>query len=351
MNLSELPSGTTINDRYELKRNLGGGAEGSVYGAHDRHLDIQVAVKLLNPARTGDGEAWREAQLLEQLKSRFLLPVLNADVVIESDIRFIVTPVMEGGDLEAFAAPCGLPASKVALLVEQIASGLERIHLAGMVHRDIKPGNVLRGADAAVLGDLGFCHLLDGHGTAPANGTFCTVAPEIVRSESRCSKQTDIYSLAVTAFYLLSGEYPIDHRVSKVAQRDAILAGATRELRSIAPHVTRAIGTVVRKSLSSDPSQRHASATAFGNALAVAARAGRDWQRVGHADHLHCIHGARYANRGEVQVCSVQIDERSVRVTSRLVGSGRQVPGCPDLCVRPADLTSTLQRLTADFDR
>lgn len=349
MNLSALPPETTINDRYELARYLGGGADGAVYEAHDRHLDVRVAVKLLNPSGASAAEAWREAQLLEQLRSRFLLPVLNADVVIESDIRFIVTPVMKDGDLSAFAAPYGVPAAEAAHLVQQIASGLERIHSANMVHRDVKPGNVLRGDGATVLGDLGFCHLLDSSGSAPANGTFCTVAPEVIQEGGVCSQRTDVYSLAATSFYLLSGEYPIDHRAPRVEQRDAILAGSTRELRDIAPHVSRAVGAVVRKSLSRDPAKRHPSATDFGNALAVAARGGRDWQRVQHDSHVYCIHGAPSATRKEVQLCSQRLDNLLVEVSARLVGSHRQVPGRPDVRVSSGKLIPTLQRLVADL--
>ncbi|WP_110589288.1 serine/threonine-protein kinase [Microbacterium suaedae] len=349
MNLSEFPPGTTINDRYELVSNLGAGAGGSVYEAHDRHLDALIAVKLLNPLEEGSAGPWREAQLLEQLKSRFLLNVLNADVVINSDIRFIVTPVMSGGDLEGIAERNGLPPSTAAHLVQQIASGLDRIHRACMVHRDVKPGNVLVSNNEAILADLGFCHLLGDDGTAPPNGTFCTVAPEVLGESGKCSPASDVYSLAATAYYLLSGEYPVDHRISKQEQHDQIVAGSIRELRTIAPHVSRAVGAVVRKSLNCDPAKRHTSATDFANALVGAAQGSRDWHRVTHAGHLHCVFGASHGPKKEVRVCCTQIDKRSIEVSTRMVGSGRQVPGTPDTRVAPGKLTVTLQQLTASL--
>lgn len=347
MNLSELPPKTTINDRYELLGNLGSGAGGSVYEAHDRHLNSLVAVKLLKPVDEGSAGPWQEAQLLEQLKSRFLLDVVNADVVTNSDIRFIVTPVMSGGDLEGIAEPHGLRPSKAARVVQQIASGLDRIHRAGMVHRDVKPGNVLVGIDEAVLGDLGFCHRLGNDGTAPPNGTFCTVAPEALGGNGKCSPATDVYSLAATAFYLLSGEYPVEHRISKQAQHDQILAGSIRELRTVAPHVSRAVGAVVRKSLNRDPTKRHLTATEFGNALVGAVQGSRDWYRVTHTGHLHCVLGASHGPKKEVRVCCTQIDGRSIEVSARMAGSGRQVPGHPDTRVSLGKLTVTLQQLTA----
>lgn len=345
VNLSELPAGTTINDRYELTRHLGHGAGGSVYEAHDRHLDTSVAVKLLKPDDSTSGP-WHEARLLQKLQSRYLLSVLNADIVIDSDLRFIVTPVLEGGDMESFAKPHGLAPSTVARYIQQAASGLDRIHRAGMVHRDIKPGNVFVQGGTAVIGDLGFCHLLEG-GVAPPNGSFCTVAPEVLHGDGRCSPASDVYSLAATTFFLLCGEYPIDHKMSLTEQRAQIMAGSVRELRTIAPHVSRAVGAVVRKSLSSDPTKRHANATDFGTALAGAIQGCRDWHRTTHNGHLHCITGASHGQKKEIQVCSVLVQKRSIEVSARLAGTGRQVPGRPNICVTPGQLMITLQQLTA----
>src|SRR5215211_2972468 len=105
MSLAALPPGTTINDRYELEQKLG--SHGAVYQAHDRYLDKTVAVKLLEPI-DGQAQSWAEAQRLEQLRSRFLVDVINADVITASDIRFIVSPILRAGDLEAVGAQAGL---------------------------------------------------------------------------------------------------------------------------------------------------------------------------------------------------------------------------------------------------
>jgi len=349
VNLSAIPSGTIINDRYQLTKNLGNGASGSVYQAYDRHLDTLGAVKLIDPEQDTLGKPWQEAHLLQRLKSRFLLDVLNADVDSSSDIRFIVTPVMSGGDLENHCRPHGLLPSEVARRVQQIASGLDRIHREGMLHRDVKPGNALLNNDETVLGDLGFCHLLDSEGTTPPNGSFCTVAPEVLGANGKCSKASDVYSLAATTFYLLSGEYPVDHRLALQEQNDKIAVGSLRELRTIAPHVSRSVGTVVRKSLSINPAKRHSSATEFGNALAQAVQGSRDWERVTHADHLHCLVGASHGTKKSVRVCAAASNDGKIRVSAKMHESGRQIPGKPDLHVTKGRLAVELQRLTSSL--
>lgn len=348
MGATILPKGTTINDRYVLDRKLG--SDGDVYLAHDKYLRDAVAVKLLHPVG-GQSQAWDEAQLLKNLGSRCLVPVLNADVVINSDIRFIVTPVMSGGDLENHARGIGVSVRTAIHYVGPIAAGISRIHAEGMVHRDIKPANALLSGSDVIVSDLQFCEIVDASGRASRNGSFCTLAPEAAPDSGFCSKLTDIYSLAATAFYLLSGEYPVDHRLPRAEQRELIACGKVRDLADVAPHVPQSVRAVVRKGLALDPKSRHGSVDEFAYAIANAMNGRRDWRRVEHPTHLHCVRGDAFNSRSAVVVCAVPADG-GASIQARIDSAAtRRVSGEQDQVITlsrlPISIRDVVKRLSA----
>jgi serine/threonine-protein kinase len=122
------------------------------------------------------------------------------------------------------------------------------------------------------------------------------------------------------------------------------MAGDNRELRQVAPHISQAVGTVIRKGLSFDPNDRFDTALKFGNALTQAARRSRDWRRVTHIGHLHCLEGSTAKNRAPVVICTVP-SGNDYRVQARLLPSNRRVANVPDGNVNQRKLTQTLQQL------
>lgn len=301
------PNGTIFNDRYTVDAFLGQGAAGAVYQVVDAHLDTQVALKILPPVG-GQPAAWHEAQVLEKLRGDYLLPVYNADVLSGTDIRFITTKVMNGGDLES---ECKLSGAEVSLAVRwssHIAHAAERIHSAGLLHRDIKPGNCfLDDSASAHLADLGLAVAVDANGQAAPNGTLATVAPEVLDGPSAyCSVASDIYSLGATAFYLISGTYPIhDPRRDRAWHRDQIVAGNRRRLRDLAPHVTQGMAVVIERALSQDPAARQSTALDFANQISTAKRHRRKWRLVDHPTHILCIEAPDEKARKGVGVCAI----------------------------------------------
>ncbi|WP_168197110.1 serine/threonine protein kinase [Agromyces laixinhei] len=339
----DYPPGTVVNDRYEFRGKLG--RDGSVYEAFDRNLRRVVAFKVLEP-RQGQSQSWDEARRLEQLRSEFIVDVLNADVVINSDIRYIVTPLVPGGDLEQLASPVGVGLRSAVRFGQQIAAGIDRVHESNMLHRDVKPANVLLQGDKVRVSDLEYCIAMDEIGEAEPAGSWCSVAPEAAIDNGRCSVRSDIYSLGATVFYLLSGEYPVDHRLHPAEQRDRIVRGDIRELRELAPHVPQSVANVVRRAVRHDPNKRFDSALAFGNALATAYANAQDRRRVVHPDHLHCIE-LDGGTKAPVTICAVR-NAVGVHLSARHSRNGRRVAGVRDRVVADANLASELRTLVQE---
>ncbi|WP_285685729.1 serine/threonine-protein kinase [Actinoplanes sp. NBRC 103695] len=298
-----VPPGTRIGDRYDVLEALGEGTQGQVYRVLDRNLGVEQALKLLRP-QPGEPATWDEAKILKRLESDYLLRVLNADVASPADLRYITTPLLPGGDIEAKIRNRGITPSKAIRWGMQVAHGLQRIHDERLLHRDIKPANVyLDSAGDALLGDLGLAIQMGPDGKSPPRGTPQTMAPEALSTFGKCSVRTDIYSLAATVFFMMTGQYPVYNR-GDVAKR--VLKGERRSVRDLAPHVSRATGTVIERSLSYDPEGRAASARDFANQLSQASPHPREWSLLAdHEDHQICLRGEPFRFRRGITVCAI----------------------------------------------
>src|SRR5262249_36990587 len=141
-----LPPGMIIGGRYEIVKLLGEGGMGAVYRAHDRELEREVALKVIRP------ELASNAQVLKRFKQELILArkVTHRNIIRIFDLgsgdglRFITMEFIEGEDLAQILGRRGkLPAHEAAGLVAQVARGLEAAHVEGVVHRDLKPQNVM----------------------------------------------------------------------------------------------------------------------------------------------------------------------------------------------------------------
>jgi eukaryotic-like serine/threonine-protein kinase len=198
--------------RYELVRPLGHGAMATVELAHDVELDRPVALKRLaeNLARDEDlrGRFLREARLAARLANPNVVRVF--DVGEEDGRPFIAMEYVEGGTLADLVARRGaLPAPEVAKLGLQMCAGLAAAHGAGLVHRDVKPQNLLLGTDGVLkLGDFGIAVGHEGTRVTLVGtvlGTAGYLAPEQARGE-RVTAAADIYAVGAVLYELLTGE-------------------------------------------------------------------------------------------------------------------------------------------------
>ena len=203
-----------IAGRYELKETVGTGGMSTVYCAFDTLLERNVALKILHEQYGGDAEYVerfrREARAVAQLSHPNIVTVIDRGE--EDGKQFIVFELIDGENLKELVERGGpLPVRRVLELGLEVGRALAFAHAQGLVHRDVKPQNVLLNGDGrAKVTDFGIVRSLDAVGqteTGTVLGTSHYIAPEQARGE-RVDAQTDVYSFGVVLHELLTGEVP-----------------------------------------------------------------------------------------------------------------------------------------------
>ena len=273
-----VPPGTVVAG-YLVESMAGAGGMGVVYRALDTELGRTVALKLIAPERAGDTRL-RELFVRESLTAAGLehpnvIPIYRAG---EDDGRlFIAMRFVEGASLQDLiaGAPEGLPPGRAARIVARVADALDAAHARGLVHRDVKPANVLiadpEGEEHVYLSDFG----LSVHGAGAGRGdgewagTLAYLAPEQIRGEA-LDARTDVYALGCVLFHALTGRPPFATGDEQAALT-AHLEGKPPAPSSLVPGLPPALDDVVRRALAKRPEDRFQSAGELGRA-ALAAR-------------------------------------------------------------------------------
>ncbi len=255
---------------FELREELGRGGFATVYRALDETLQREVAVKVLmrfaggdTPTRARARESFlKEARVLASLRHENIVPIHS---VIEHSGRYaLVMELIEGPSLETIVEEQGvLSAAEATQIGCEIARALAAVHAGGLVHRDVKPANILRGKGGRyVLTDFGlgvFLGVRDDEGRA--SGTPLYMSPEQVGG-AELDSRSDLYALGVVLYYLVSGEWPyaIEDGTGIRELFDAIRQGETVPLLDRRSDLPRAFLDVVEKALALDPLERHQTA-------------------------------------------------------------------------------------------
>jgi serine/threonine protein kinase len=267
---------TLANGRYRVEGVLGSGGMATVHLAHDEELGRPVAIKLLAD-NLGDHAAFRARFVREaRLAARLAHPNVVAvfDVGEEEGRPYIVMEHVDGETLADLLRRRGpLPPQEAVTLVLQAAAGLAHAHEAGLVHRDVKPQNLLLSSDGAVkVADFGIARAaelsrLTEHGTVL--GTAAYLAPEQAAGEETTSA-TDVYSLAAVLYELLTGRPPyVFESLAELGRMQA--EGAIVPVRALAPEVPPELEAVVMRALARLPEYRPARAAVLAGELAAAA--------------------------------------------------------------------------------
>ena len=262
---------------YRLEQRIGTGGMAIVYRARDERLQRQVALKLMAPGTSAD-ESFRlrfiqESRAAAAVDDPHIIPVYEAGEA--AGVLYIAMRYVAGGDVQGLLErERQLPAAQVAAIVSAVASALDSAHAAGLVHRDVKPANMLLDSspgrpDHVYLSDFGLSKgSLSSAGVTSSGqflGTPNYTAPEQIQGQ-QVNGQTDQYALACTAFELLCGE-PVFPRDQGVAIIYAHLSQPPRSLLGQRPDLLPATDAVLARALAKAPQDRFGSCQEFAEAL------------------------------------------------------------------------------------
>lgn len=254
--------------QYELRERLGRGGMADVYKAYQPGLDRFVAIKVMLGHLATDQEFIerfrREARAVAQLRHAHIVNVF--DFGIERDIYYMVMEFIRGENLKNYIGhqPAGLPLDEALRIASQIADALDYAHQAGMIHRDVKPANILFTDDRhqhAILTDFGIAHILSQPGltaTGAMVGTPAYLSPEVASGRS-VDERADIYGLGIILYEMLTGRVPYeaDTPMAIIMKHVNAPLPSPAEYGRELPHTVEA---VILKAMMKDPADRYQTA-------------------------------------------------------------------------------------------
>ena len=255
---------------YRILERIGAGGMGTVYRAHDERLDRDVALKVLPPSGLGNDEARRlfrkEALALSRLNHPNIAAIYDFD--FDAGVDFLVMELITGITLASKLARGALSEDEVLQFGQHIAQALEHAHGYGVVHRDLKPGNVIIRSDGQLkVVDFGLAKLVTIDASAPTEtlsgahgfaGTLPYMPPEQLWGKPP-DFRSDIYSAGVVLYEMATGKRPFEGKVP-TAISEAILHATPVPPRQLTPAISPGLESIISKCLQKEPASRYQTA-------------------------------------------------------------------------------------------
>lgn len=263
---------------YRVLGVCGRGGMGVVYRAEQLRPKRVVALKVIAPELAADddfrGRFETESDIAASIEHPNVIPVY--EVGEHEDQLYLVMRYIEGKDLREVIKE-GMSHEAAARMIMQIGAALDAAHKRGLVHRDVKPGNILMAGDHAYLTDFGLTKQAKGDGGGPTKtgtwvGSIDYVAPEQIQAQA-VDARTDVYALGAVLFHALAGRVPYE-RETEVSKLWAHMSEPPPQLEAANSNVPREFQEVVDRAMAKDPADRYASAGDLGRAALAAAQGG-----------------------------------------------------------------------------
>lgn len=258
---------------YQIVEQLGSGGMATVFKAYHANLDRFVAIKVLHPAFKQDPNFLtrfqREARIVAKLQHPAIVPVYDFNE--HQGQPYLVMRFIDGETLKARLGKGDLPLSEVARILHEVGAALEYAHGQGVLHRDVKPSNILLTSEGGVfLADFGLARIAQaGESTLSQDalvGTPQYISPEQARGDANLDARTDVYSLGVVLYELLVGRVPYQADTPYAVIHDHIYAPLPLP-RSIKPGFPESLERVLLKALAKERDDRYASVADLMNAF------------------------------------------------------------------------------------
>ncbi len=343
--------GSTLSNRYRLEKKIGQGGFATVFLATDLDLGRRVAVKLLEQEWARNKEVLTrfrsEARMSAALDHPHILQIYDFGVV--RGMPYLIMPYVSGGTLADRMKRELLTLDEIGFYLDQVGSALDYAHQQGVIHRDVKPSNLLIRPDGQlVLMDFGLSKLLDNVSLETQTailGTVAYMAPE--QCQGFVSAASDRYMLGVVLYEMLAGKLPYEGNTAKVllshvhSAPDSLVNQPT--MRSVLPDVVQALDEVIARVLAKQPNDRYPSCQAlsyaYHQALARVPRRTPGLQGSNKITARHILDGTLISNENPLALFPPAIQAASPDATILAPGPAQQ----KKVMLRPARLLVTTE--------